>query len=181
MLLNPAWPVAQHSMSTPTPSSSPIPAFQKSSFPLYTTNPPLRLKHRRPRRQNHHQATHNQPPRDHRHHHNAPPGRRKLAANNIMLGLKIPVKPNKQHQNRDTDKRRAQRLAQVPQLMQRLRVRGRRTTGRVRAQRRVEAKQLRDSDSDGSEGQTCAEPSEESAFCWSALVWIAGGRVRRYT
>ena len=125
----------------------------------------LRLKHSRTRRQNDNQTSNNQPARNHTHHHNAPPAGRKLASYDVVLSLEIPVEPYEQHQDRNANKRRSKRLPQMPQSVQRMRLRFRRDSSssssmirRVGAQRAVEAEELRDSYPDGSKAQTCAQP-----------------------
>jgi hypothetical protein len=83
----------------------------------------LCLEHRRTRRQDHHKTSNDERPGNHTHDDDAPPARRKLAANNVMLCLEISVEPNEQQQNRYPNERCTKRLAQMPQLVDVVRMR----------------------------------------------------------
>lgn len=94
-------------------------------------------------RQNHHQRRHRNRKRNQRRQQNRAPTRRKLALNNPVLALQEPVVSQQQNQNADSQKGRAERLAQVSQRV---------GLARVVGQRRVEAEELRDGYADGGKG-----------------------------
>jgi hypothetical protein len=83
----------------------------------------LSLKHRWTRCQNHHKTSDYKTPCNHTDNDDTPPAGRKLSANNVVLCLEISVEPNEQHQDRYSDERCPKRLAQVPQLVEVMRMR----------------------------------------------------------
>jgi hypothetical protein len=81
---------------------------------LHPSIPPLlTLKSPWRNRQNHHKTTNNQGPGHPRNQHNGTPTCGELPPYNIMLGLKVAMKPNKQNENRDADEYGAEGLADV--------------------------------------------------------------------
>jgi hypothetical protein len=87
-----------------------------------------------------------------------------------MLGFKVSVEPNSQHEDADSDEGRAEGFTQVAQVCVGFWV--------VRGgggERGVEAEELGDCDADGGEGEGGAEPGEEGAFCCG--VSLGGGSV----
>jgi hypothetical protein len=74
---------------------------------VYIYMPISPLKPPTPRNKNNNQTTRNQRPSHRTHNNNTAPTRRKLAPYNIMLRLKVSVKPYHKHNNTNRDKRSA--------------------------------------------------------------------------
>jgi hypothetical protein len=80
-----------------------------------------------------------------------------------VLALKVAMEACEQDQHGDGDEGRAERLADAAQAVQP-------RVLRVDGDARVEPEKLRDGDADAREGERCAEPGEEGAFCPRPLV-----------
>ena len=166
--------------------------------PLHPQSPlgSLRVVHARRRQPQHHSKAHdNQRAGQRRHQHHAAPRRREFAADDIVLRFIVPMKPDKQDQDRDAEKHSAKRLAHARELLQlrggnqrrqesrRMRSRRYARVAALLLQRSAQPEKLRDCDADTRKRQGRAEPGEECTFqgevvaCHAAFVLELDGAV----
>ena len=96
--------------------------------------------------------------RNKRNQRNAPSTGRKLAPYNPVLRFKVPMEPHEQHHNANSQERRTEGLAHLPQMLVR-------TTAPTDSRGSIKPEQLRDSNANRSKGERSSQPSKESTFC----------------
>ena len=108
-----------------------------------------------------HKTPHNHPHSHPGNQHHTPSTSRKLAPHNPILALEIPPPTQYQHQDRNSEKSRAEGLAHLRE------VEGLVGRGRGGGDGSIEAEELRYGDADGGEGEGGAEPGEKGTFCFA--------------
>lgn len=131
---------------------------------------------------NHHQRCNHQRQCNPSNKHYTSSTRRKLASNNPMLALKIPMKPHKQHHDTNAQERSTERFPNLSKVQVWIASLAGGGSG-------VEAEELCYGYTDGGECEGCAEPGEECTFCNTPLsafhdflckrmIMRSGGRVK---